>query len=158
MIPVKEWVSSLSRLTEEQNDLIEELQERSLRLRRLLEEEEILREEYRRMGRQVNDEADNAHQMLVDLIEQTGDTMLEAEADVQQSCLRSAIVTDNEESGIDDVERYLQGLTEELEVVLNVPLEQVKRNITVWIPAIDKELATLFKKRQGWNAEKYSNV
>eukprot|EP00439_Symbiodinium_sp_Y106_P044585 s732_g5.t1 len=147
--PGEEWVSSLSRLTEEQNDLIEELQERSLRLRRLLEEEEILREEYRRMGRQVNDEADNAHQMLVDLIEQTGDTMLEAEADVQQSCLRSAIVTDNEESGIDDVERYLQGLTEELEVVLNVPLEQVKRNITVWIPAIDKELATLFKNGKG---------
>ena len=69
-----EWASSLSRLVEDQQDMIAELEEKSLVLRRLLEEEEILLEEYRRMGNMVNEEADHAHQMLVDLIEQTGDT------------------------------------------------------------------------------------
>ena len=140
-----EWFSSLSRLVENQQDMIAELEEESLVLRRLLEEEEILLEEYRRMGNMVNQEADDAHQMLVDLIEQTGDTLKGIEREVETCQLKGALRNGEEETAIDDVERYLSELEEELQVVLNVPLEQVKRHIEKWVPAIDKELGTLFK-------------
>ena len=144
-----EWASSLSKLVEDQQDMIAELEEKSLVLRRLLEEEEILLEEYRRMGNMVNEEADHAHQMLVDLIEQTGDTMKEMEREVEVRQLKAALRSDEDETAIDDVEKYLSELVEELQVVLNVPLEQVKRHLERWVPAIDKELATLFKDGTG---------
>ncbi|OLQ00651.1 Copia protein [Symbiodinium microadriaticum] len=124
-----EWASSVSRLIEDQQDLIDELQDRALVLRRLLEEEEILLEEYRRKGHQVNDEADHAHQMLVDLIEQWLKTAIQAQ----------------DGDAPEDVERYLRELEGDLQVVLTVPLEQVKRNLQLWVPAINKELTALFK-------------
>ena len=45
----------------------------------------------------------------------------------------------------EDVERYLRELEGDLQVVLTVPLEQVKRNLQLWVPAINKELTALFK-------------
>ena len=41
--------------------------------------------------------------------------------------------------------KHLQELEGDLQVVLTVPLEQVKRNLHLWVPAIDKELSALFK-------------
>ena len=139
-----EWASSVSRLIEDQQDLIDELQDRALVLRRLLEEEEILLEEYRRKGHQVNDEADHAHQMLVDLIEQTGDTMKQLEDEQEGRWLKTAMQAQDGDAP-EDVEKYLRELEGDLQVVLTVPLEQVKRNLQLWIPAIDKELTALFK-------------
>ncbi|OLQ06917.1 Copia protein [Symbiodinium microadriaticum] len=138
------WASSVSRLIEDQQDLIDELQDRALVLRRLLEEEEILLEEYRRKGHQVNDEADHAHQMLVDLIEQTGDTMKHLESEQESRWLKTAVQAQDGDAP-EDVEKYLRELEGDLQVVLTVPLEQVKRNLQLWVPAIDKELTALFK-------------
>ena len=139
-----EWASSVSRLIEDQQDLIDELQDRALVLRRLLEEEEILLEEYRRRGYQVNQEADHAHQMLVDLIEQTGDTMKQLEDEQEHKQLKAMLQAQDCDAP-EDVERHLQELQEDLQVVLTVPLEQVKRHLPLWFPAIDKELSSLFK-------------
>ena len=99
-----EWASSVSHLIEDQQDLIDELQDRALTLRRLLEEEEILLEEYRSKGHQVNDEADHAHQMLVDMIEQTGDTMKQLE-DVQEHKWLKTAMPAQEGEALEDVEK-----------------------------------------------------
>ncbi|CAE7215721.1 GIP, partial [Symbiodinium necroappetens] len=141
---VEEWASTISGLLEDQQDMIEELQDRSLVLRRLLEEEEILLEEYRRRGYQVNQEADHAHQMLVDLIEQTGDTVKQLEDEQEHKQLKAMLQAQDCDAP-EDVERHLQELQEDLQVVLTVPLEQVKRHLPLWFPAIDKELSSLFK-------------
>ncbi|CAE7890279.1 GIP, partial [Symbiodinium necroappetens] len=139
------WYLRLAQLNEDQQDLLEELQERSVTLRRLLEEEEILLEEYHRMGKQVTQEADLTHQLLVDMIEQTADEMVQAEGEEIARCLKgiSCDTPDNQE--IDDVEKHLRELEGELQVVLNIPLDQVKKNLELWVPAIDKELSILFK-------------
>ena len=51
-------------LTQDQEQLIEDLEERSNRLRLLLEEEEILAEECRRAGEQITDEVENVRGIL----------------------------------------------------------------------------------------------
>ena len=141
------WSNGLQRLAEDQRDLLEELQERSVVLRRLLEEEEILLEQYRRVGQHVTEEADHTHQVLLDMIEQTSDAILQVEDDTVVRSLKGIRVEpmNQGEQRIGDVEQYLQGLTEELQVVIDVPLDQVKANLPLWIPSIDKELGALFK-------------
>ncbi|CAE7577689.1 RE1 [Symbiodinium sp. CCMP2456] len=144
------WYSGLARLNEDQKDLLEELQERATTLRRLLEEEEILLKEYRRMGRQVTEEASHTHQLLIDMIEQTADEITRAEREEATCCLKGIMSEPSEGPDVEDIEKHLSELEGELQVVLNVPLDQVKKNIQVWLPAIDKELEVLFKK--GGNA------
>eukprot|EP00439_Symbiodinium_sp_Y106_P022529 s5312_g2.t2 len=141
------WSDGLQRLAEDQRDLLEELQERSVVLRRLLEEEEILLEQYRRVGQHVTEEADHTHQVLLDMIEQASDAILQVEEDTVVRSLKGMRVEpmNQGEQKIGEVEQYLQGLTEELQVVIDVPLDQVKANLSLWIPSIDKELGVLFK-------------
>ncbi|CAE7352485.1 RE1, partial [Symbiodinium necroappetens] len=150
------WFSGLSKLNEDQRDLLEELQERSTTLRRLLEEEEILVEEYRRMGKQVTEEAQHTHQLLVDMMEQTTDELNRAENEEVDLCLKGAQCEPDESGEIDDVENHLNNLQGELQVVINVPLDQVKRNLPAWVPAIDKELGVLFKNGEGGTLRKIS--
>ena len=57
-------------LTESQDQLLEDLQERSERLRFMLEEEEILAEECRRAGQQVEDEVDHVRAYLEDVMDE----------------------------------------------------------------------------------------
>ena len=57
-------------LTESQDQLLEDLQERSERLRFMLEEEEILAEECRRAGQQVEDEVDHVRAYLEDMMDE----------------------------------------------------------------------------------------
>ncbi|CAE7214330.1 RE1 [Symbiodinium microadriaticum] len=139
------WFKCLAGLNEDQRDLLEELQDRSLALRRLLEEEEILLEEYRRMAKQVTEEAENTHQVLIDMMEQTAEAITSQEEDREINLLKGMQVEQQEMDGIDDIEKHLSELTSDLQVVLNVPLDQVKRNLPLWVPSIDKELETLFK-------------
>ena len=104
-----EWASSVSHLIEDQQDLIDELQDRALTLRRLLEEEEMLLEEYRRKGHHMNDESDHAHQMLVDIIEQTGDTMKQLE-DVQEHKWLKTAMPAQEGEALEDVKNIYKNL------------------------------------------------
>ena len=150
------WYLRLAQLNEDQQDLLEELQERSVILRRLLEEEEILLEEYYRMGKQVTQEADITHQLLVDMIEQTADEMVQAEGEEITKCLKGMSCDNSDSHEIDDVEKHLSELEGELQVVINVPLDQVKRNLSAWVPAIDKELGVLFKNGEGGTLRKIS--
>ena len=150
------WFSGLSKLNEDQRDLLEELQERSVTLRRLLEEEEILVEEYRRMGKQVTEEAQHTHQLLVDMMEQTTDELNRAENEEVDLCLKAAQYEPDGSGEIDDMEKHLSNLQGELQVVINVPLDQVKRNLPAWVPAIDKELGVLFKDGEGGTLRKIS--
>ena len=139
------WYEGLTRLNDDQRDLLEELQDRSLELRRLLEEEEILLEEYHRMGKQVTEEANHTHQLLVDMMEQAADAVTKKEEDNAACCLKGIQTGPQEPDGIEDIEKHLSELTSDLQVVLDVPLDQVKRNLPLWVPVIDKELGTLFK-------------
>ncbi|CAE7242183.1 unnamed protein product, partial [Symbiodinium sp. CCMP2456] len=139
------WGEGLAMLSEDQKDLLDDMQERSLALRRLLEEEEILLEEYRRLGKQVTEEVDQTHQMIIDMMEQTGDAVGHVEQQEVEHCLKGFQTEELEDNTLDDVEKHLSELTGDLQVVLNVPLDQVKRNLQLWVPAIDKELGTLFK-------------
>ncbi|CAE7236757.1 RE1 [Symbiodinium sp. CCMP2456] len=142
---ISTWSEGLAMLSEDQKDLLDDMQERSLALRRLLEEEEILLEEYRRLGKQVTEEVDQTHQMIIDMMEQTGDAVGHAERQEVEHCLKGFQTEELEDNTLDDVEKHLSELTGGLQVVLNVPLDQVKRNLQLWVPAIDKELGTLFK-------------
>ena len=103
-------------------------------MRRPLEEEEILLEEYRRMAKQVTEEANNTHQVLIDMMEQTAEAIAGQEEDNAINILKGIQVEQPETDCIDDIEKHLSGLTSDLQVVLNVPLDQVKRNLPLWVP------------------------
>eukprot|EP00439_Symbiodinium_sp_Y106_P069658 s1140_g12.t1 len=145
-----QWFEGLAELNEDQRDLLEELQQRAVVLRRLLEEEEIILEEYRRMGKQVTEEANHTHQMLVDMIEQTADAMIQAEENEVRCCYLKGINADQQECD------QVGDVFDDLQVVINVPLDQVKRNLPVCIPAIDKELGVLFKDGENGTLRKIS--
>ena len=57
------------------------------------------------------------------------------------SLMRMAVTPSTSEN----VEEILSGLTKPLEVVHNVELQEVKRNLQRWIPSLEKEMETLTK-------------
>ena len=48
-------------------------------------------------------------------------------------------------STTENVEEILSDLTKPLEVVHNVELQEVKRNLQRWVPSLEKEMETLTK-------------
>ena len=94
-------------MLEDQESLIEQLQQRSATLRRLLEEEEILLEEYHRLGQQVTEEANHTYQALLDLIEQTADAIGHSETEVVSHCLKELKVQQPEEPALTTHVRHL---------------------------------------------------
>ena len=108
------------------------------------------------MGKQVTEEANHTHQMLVDMIEQTADAMIQAEENKVRCYLKGINADQQECDQVGDVEKLLRELQDDLQVVINVPLDQVKRNLPVWIPAIDKEPGVLFKDGENGTLRKIS--
>ena len=130
---------SLISLTEDQEQLIEDLEERSARLRLLLEEEEALLEECRRAGVQAADEVENVRGILEDMIEDITKHKRVLRQEQQLRCLRAATMAQSEI----DYERLLDELKGDLEVVHTVPVEQVKAALPKWLPAMSKEVNQL---------------
>ncbi|CAE7633900.1 GIP [Symbiodinium sp. CCMP2456] len=129
---------ALLTLTESQNQLLEDLQERSERLRMMIEEEEILAEECRRAGQQVDDEVDHVRAYLEDMMDEVTHLKAAGGKDASEACLRAAMVQEEP-----DYERLLQELDGDLEVVHTVPLQQVRAALDQWVEALEKEVKQL---------------
>ena len=129
---------ALLMLTDSQNQLLEDLQERSERLRMMIEEEEILAEECRRAGEQVQDEVDNVRAYLEDMMDEVTHLKTTATRASSDTCLRAATVQEEP-----DYEKMLQELEGDLEVVHTVPLQQVRASLELWKEALEKEVSQL---------------
>ena len=129
---------SLVTLTEEQDQLLEDLNERSNRLRWLLEEEQALLEECRCAGAEVTDEVENVTAAIEDMIQEVVERQQRCEGDVHERFLKAA--QPQEEP---DYEQMLEQMTGDLEVVHTVPLEQVRRALDKWMEALKKEVDQL---------------
>ncbi|CAE7409265.1 GIP [Symbiodinium necroappetens] len=125
-------------LTESQDQLLEDLQERSERLRFMLEEEEILAEECRRAGQQVEDEVDHVRAYLEDMMDDVTRLKAAGAKATNEACLRA--ISFQEEP---DYEKLLQELDGDLEVVHTVPLQQVRAALDLWMEALKKEVKQL---------------
>ena len=113
--------------------VIQDLEERAVRLRELLEEEEIMAEQAARLGQGVREElADDVHRQL-----------MQFQRLREGVFLRSARQVTEEDSAI-DYEKLLEELEGDLDIVHTVPLDQVKSVLQRWEQAIEKEVGALF--------------
>ncbi|CAE7573274.1 TY1B-DR3, partial [Symbiodinium sp. CCMP2456] len=131
---------ALLTLTENQNQLLEDLQERAERLRFMIEEEEILAEECRRAGQQTSEEVENVRAYLDDMMDEANLLRTVNHAKATDACLK-AMITHEEP----DYERLLQNLEGDLEVVHTVPLDQVRAALDNWMEALEKEVNQLLE-------------
>ena len=126
---------SLVALTEEQDHLLEDLHDRSNRLRLLLEEEQALLKECRRAGTQVTDEIENVTAAIEDMIQDVVECQQRCEGDVIGRFLKAAQLQEEP-----DYEQMLEQMTGDLEVVHTVPLDQVRPALDRWMEALKKEV------------------
>ncbi|CAE6961298.1 RE1, partial [Symbiodinium sp. CCMP2456] len=131
---------ALLTLTENQNQLLEDLQERAERLRFMIEEEEILAEECRRAGQQTSEEVENVRAYLDDMMDEANRLRTVNHAKATDACLK-AMITHEEP----DYEKLLQNLEGDLEVVHTVPLDQVRAALDNWMEALEKEVNQLLE-------------
>eukprot|EP00439_Symbiodinium_sp_Y106_P050041 s545_g6.t1 len=124
---------------------IGDLEDRASRLRDLLEEEEILCEEYRRLGQATRENLSDTRNQVSEFLEQVHEELLGLERLKTMVCLSSMRATTeaNVEDNV-DYEELLDNLEEDLKVVYTVPANQVKRALTRWTAAIRKEVEALF--------------
>ncbi|CAE7251642.1 TY1B-NL2 [Symbiodinium sp. CCMP2592] len=130
---------SMLTMTEDQEQLVEDLEERSARLRLLLEEEEALAEECRRAGQQTVDEVENVRATIEEMISDLAVFRRKLHDDQKQRCLRAAVVAQE----VVNYERLLDELKGDLEVVHTVPLDQVRAALPKWHQAMAKEVNQL---------------
>ncbi|CAE7828798.1 RE1 [Symbiodinium sp. CCMP2592] len=124
---------------------IGDLEDRAGRLRDLLEEEEILCEEYRRLGQATRENLNDTRNQVSEFLEQMYEELLGLERLRTMTCLRSVRVSQGANEGDDvDYEALLDSLEEDLKVVHTVPVGQVKRALERWTAAIRKEVEALF--------------
>ncbi|CAE7256410.1 PMT4 [Symbiodinium sp. CCMP2592] len=125
-------------MAEDQDQLLEDLQERSDRLRWMIEEEEILAEERRRAGQQISDDVDHVRAYLDDMIEEVSKLKAASSSRDVEACLRAL-------NGVEepDYEKLLSELEGDLEVVHTVPLNQVRAALDNWVEALEKEVKQL---------------
>ena len=124
---------------------IGDLEDRASRLRDLLEEEEIMSEEYRRLGQTSREALSDVRDQVSEFLEQVHEELLGLERLKTMTCLRS-MRTASESNQEDDVdyEALIDNLEEDLKVVYTVPLPQVRRALSKWTAAIRKEVEALF--------------
>ncbi|CAE7339861.1 RE1 [Symbiodinium sp. KB8] len=128
------------------NEVEEEKRERERRewLREFLAEEEILAEELIIVGEKINEEIEGVNGAVRDLIKDVEEQIQKTEDKCHNLYLKVANVNDDKEIG--DIEEYLSNLKKDLDVTLDVPLDQVKRNLDKWVVPLRKELANLEEK------------
>ncbi|CAE7494560.1 GIP, partial [Symbiodinium necroappetens] len=127
-----------------QDDVLNRLKERREWLREFLAEEEILAEELHIVGEAVNEEIEGVNGAVRDLIKDVEEQIQKTEEKCHDLYLKVANVNDDKEIG--DIEEYLANLKKDLDVTLDVPLDQVKRNLDKWVDPLRKELANLEEK------------
>ncbi|CAE7336511.1 GIP [Symbiodinium pilosum] len=121
----EERESTLLTLNEAQQQLLEDLHERSRSLRLLLEEEQALAEDLRQAGDLVEEEAQRLQQSIAQMLQRAADSLSSQDRAVLKVCLKAA-----GEAVEPDYEQLLESLEGDLQVVHT---------------AIQKELDNLFK-------------
>ncbi|CAE7227836.1 GIP [Symbiodinium sp. CCMP2456] len=136
---------SLSYLTKDVEVAIGDLEDRAARLRDLLEEEEIMCEEYRRVGQATRENLVDARSQVCDFLDHVHEELVGFERLRTMMCL-NAMKVGSEVSTEDDVdyEALLESLEEDLKVVYTVPVAQVRKALAKWTAAIRKEVDALF--------------
>ncbi|CAE7746100.1 RE1 [Symbiodinium necroappetens] len=133
-------------LTEDIELLIGDLEDRAARLRDLLEEEEIMCEEYRRTSQATRGVLTDARDQICAFLEGVHEELVELERVRSTTCLKAAkISTASSSSDQIDYEEMLSSMEGDLKIVHTVPVEQVKRNLTKWVEAIRKEVNALIE-------------
>ena len=137
--------NSLIHVTHDLELAIGDLEDRAGRLRDLLEEEEIMSEEYRRMGQVSREALSDVRDQVSSYLEQVHEELLGLERLKMMTCLRSVRATSepNPEDEV-DYEKLIDNLEEDLKVVYTVPLQQVRAALSKWTAAIRKEVDALF--------------
>ncbi|CAE7610958.1 Lgr4 [Symbiodinium sp. CCMP2592] len=124
---------------------IGDLEDRACRLRDLLEEEEILSEEYRRLGQATRENLKDTRDQVCEFLEQVHEELLGLERLQTVACLRAVrTMTDPAVDDTVDYEALLDSLEEDLKVVHTVPVNQVRKALERWTAAIRKEVEALF--------------
>ena len=131
--------SSLVALNEVQQQILEDLQERSQSLRLLLEEEQVLAEDLRQAGKLVEEETERVQLSVTQMLSQASQRLSAQDKAMLKVCLKAA-----SEAYEPDYEQLLESLEGDLQVVHTVPLSQVKPVVSRWHTAIRKELDNLF--------------
>ena len=126
--------------------VLQDLEERAARLRDLLEEEEILSEEYRRVGDEARGHLRDARDQVSQYLEEVHTRFSHVESLRAMTFLRAMSTSsmDSSASGQDsDYESLLDSLEDDLQVIHTVPLPQVKAALERWRAAIKKEVENL---------------
>ena len=132
---------TLVRLDEDHQQLLEDLQERSERLRFMLEEETMILDETKAAQEEIQCQVKKTQDLIADLLDDTRVKEKQAQAVACKACLRAA--TAEEEI---DFETLLQDLGDgDLQVVHTVPMKQVRKHLSKWKGAVTKELDTLLQ-------------
>ena len=130
-------VQSLQNL---QEDLIDRFQERVQHLRELLAEEEVIAAEFAQVSSMAREEVEEVNTVIQEMLREAQCGLDKAVEAADTKFLMMAGSPENLLEDVGDIEKYLSELTGDLGTTLTVPLEQVKENLPVWIPAISKEI------------------
>ena len=135
----------LSHLSQDLEIAIQDLEDRAARLRDLLEEEEILNEEYRRLGDSTRAYLMDARDQVGTFLDNVHEELVQAER-AKSAMFLCAMKAGQEPTPEEDIdyESLLDGLEEDLKVVHTVPTSQVRRALDRWSAAIRKEVEALF--------------
>ena len=123
-----------------QEDIIDRFQERAQHLRELLAEEEVIAAEFAQIGSMAREEVEEANSAIQDMLQDVQRGLDRAVEVADAKFLKMAGSPEGLLEDIGDIEEYLSGLPGDLGTTITVPLEQVKENLPIWIPAISKEL------------------
>ncbi|CAE7857524.1 TY2B-DR3, partial [Symbiodinium necroappetens] len=126
-----------------------DLEEKAERLRSLLEEEEILVEQYSRVESESRERLEETRNQVGEFLDYIHEELIGLEKVRTAACLNSmtkSSTTRTGESGAEgvDYEKLLDELEEDLKVVHTVPIVQVKRVLNRWVASIKKEVENLF--------------
>ena len=126
--------------------VLQDLEERAVRLRDLLEEEEILSEEYRRVGDEARAHLRDARDQVSQYLEEVHTRFSHVESLRAMTFLRALSSSSSSSSAGSqepDYESLLDSLEEDLQVIYTVPLPQVRAVLERWHAAIKKEVENL---------------
>lgn len=126
-------------LSEANQQLIEDLQERAYALRILLEEEQALGEDLKEASAMVRTEADIVSQTVEEMIKSVEGKLKLGDAQGKHLCAMAAEAVEEP-----DYEAMIDTMEGDLQVVHTVPLNQVRAVVDRWEEAIKKELKSLF--------------
>ena len=132
---------TLLRANEYQQQMMDEMMDRSTMLQDLLEEEEERLQDLQHLQQGCLETSKQAHGELLQIVDSLN-AKIEREQQLRDEgyYLRSLSV----EQDSQDYEKLVSELQEDLQVTHTVPLNQVKPVAERWKPAIDKEIKNLF--------------